>query len=82
LVQAAGFPVVDIEIHQPAIARGEARFLLKWSVDEIGPGCIAAGLITADELAQIQANMQHDTEDERVLVLAPPMSQVWARKPH
>ena len=81
LVQAAGFPVVDIEIHQPALARGEARFLLKWSVDEIGPGCVDAGLLTMDEFAQVQADMQRDTEDERILVLAPPMSQVWARKP-
>jgi SAM-dependent methyltransferase len=81
MVQAAGFPVVDIEIHQPAIARGEARFLPKWSIDEAGPGCVAAGLITDDELRQILADMQRDTEDERLLILAPPMSQVWARKP-
>lgn len=81
MVQAAGFPVVDIEMHQPAIARGEARLLLKWSIDEAGPGCVAAGLITNDELRRILADMQRDSEDERVLVLGPPMSQVWARKP-
>jgi SAM-dependent methyltransferase len=81
LVQAAGFPVVDMEIHQPAIARGEARFLLKWSIEEAGPGCVDAGLVTADELTQILRDMQRDSEDERILVLAPPMSLAWARKP-
>lgn len=81
MVQAAGFPVVDMEIHQPAIARGDARFLLKWSIDEAGPGCVAAGLLTDDELRQTLADMQRDAQDERVLVLAPPMSQAWARKP-
>jgi len=37
LVKAAGFLDSDIEIHQPAVARGEDRFLLKWSVEEAGP---------------------------------------------
>jgi hypothetical protein len=81
LVQDAGFPLVDIEIHQPAIARGDDRFLLKWSIDEAGPGCVTAGLLTWDELQRTLADMQRDTEDERILVLAPPMSQVWARRP-
>jgi len=82
LVQAAGFPVVDIEIHQPALARGEARFLPKWSIDEAGPGCVAAGLITEDELRQILADMQRDTEDERVLILAPAiLSCRFSREP-
>lgn len=40
-----------------------------------------AGLLTSEELAGILADMQRDTEDERILILMPPMSQVWARKP-
>jgi ubiquinone/menaquinone biosynthesis C-methylase UbiE len=48
---------------------------------ESGPGCVTAGLLTWDELQRTLADMQRDTEDEGILVLAPPMSQVWARKP-
>ena len=81
MVVEAGFQDVAIEIHQPAVARGERRFLLKWSIDEAGPGCVAAGLLTDAELRQTLADMQRDSEDERLLVLMPPMSQVWARKP-
>jgi SAM-dependent methyltransferase len=81
MVRDAGFLQIDIEIHQPAVARGEERFLLKWSIDEAGPGCVAAGLVTWEELDRILADMQRDTEDERILVLMPPMSQVWGRKP-
>jgi hypothetical protein len=81
LVQAAGFPEVDIDIHQPALVRGESRLLLKWSIDEAGPSCVAAGLLTDEELQRILGEMQRDAEDERVLILAPPMSQAWARKP-
>ena len=32
-------------------------------------------------LAKIQADMHRDSEDERILVLPPAMTQVWARKP-
>jgi len=81
LMRAAGFPMVEIAIHQPALPRGESRFLVKWSVDEIGPACVAAGIVTEAELAGIQADMQRDTEDENILVLAAPMIQCWARKP-
>jgi ubiquinone/menaquinone biosynthesis C-methylase UbiE len=82
LVKAAGFPEPDIEIHQPATARGEDRFLLKWSVEEAAPAFVAAGLVTAAEMEQILADMDRDTRDPNILPLAPPMSLVWARKPN
>jgi SAM-dependent methyltransferase len=80
MVRAAGFPNPDIEIHQPAIPRGETRFLLKWSVEEAGPGFVEAGLITRDQLTRTLAEMDKATLDPDVLVLPPRMSLVWARK--
>lgn len=80
MVQAAGFSEPQIEIHQPAISSGEKRFFLKWSVEEAGPAFISAGLITPDQLERILAKMQAATEDPSVLILAPRMSVVWARK--
>jgi SAM-dependent methyltransferase len=82
LVKDAGFPEPDLEIHQPAIARGEDRFLLKWSVEEAGPAFIAAGLVTADEMKTILADMDRDTKNLEILALMPRMSLVWARKPN
>jgi ubiquinone/menaquinone biosynthesis C-methylase UbiE len=81
LVAAAGFPEPEIEIHQPAIARGEDRFLLQWSVEEAGPAFIDAGLVTRAELDGILADMERDTRNPGILVLGPPMSLVWAKKP-
>jgi SAM-dependent methyltransferase len=81
LVRAAGFPDPDIEIHQPAIARGDDRFLLKWSVEEAGPAFVAAGLVTATELTAILSDMDRDTRNPDILALMPRMSLVWARKP-
>src|SRR4029077_292818 len=43
LVKAAGFAKPEIEIHQPALTRGDNRFLLKWSVEEAGTGLVRAG---------------------------------------
>lgn len=82
LVKDAGFPEADIEIHQPAITRGEDRFMLKWSVEEAAPAFVAAGLVTADEINTILADMDRDTKNPEILVLMPRMSLVWARKPN
>lgn len=81
LVKAAGFPEPEIEIHQPAIARGEMRHLLRLSVVEMGPSCIAEGLLTEPDLAKLLQDMERDDHDPDILVLGPRMSQVWARKP-
>jgi SAM-dependent methyltransferase len=40
LVTSAGFPNANLESHQPALARGETRYFLKWSVEEAGPALI------------------------------------------
>ncbi len=81
LVKAAGFPEPDIEIHQPAVARGEDRFLLKWSVDEAAEAFVGAGLVTAEEMQTIRDDMDRDTRNLDLLVVMPKMFLVWARKP-
>jgi SAM-dependent methyltransferase len=80
LVLAEGFTAANIEIHQPAIIRGENRSFLKWSVEEAGPALVGAGILTFDELRQTLADMQSAVEDLNVLILAPRMSCVWAKK--
>ena len=81
LVKAAGCAEPEIEIHQPAIVRGEDRFLLQWSVEEAAPAFIGAGLVTSAEMETILADMDRDTRNPDILVLGPRMSLVWARKP-
>lgn len=80
MVKSAGFYDVEIEIHQPAIARGENRALLKWSVEEAGRGFIDAGLLTPEQLERLLHGMQSAMDDPDILVLTPRMSLVWARK--
>jgi SAM-dependent methyltransferase len=80
LVKVAGFSDPEIEIHQPAMSRGDIGLLLKWSVEEAGPAFVGAGLITSSQLERILADMQAAAEDRDVLALAPRMSLVWARK--
>jgi SAM-dependent methyltransferase len=79
LVRRAGFAEPDMEIHQPAILRGDNRVFLKWSVEEAGPAFVAAGLITEDELRRTLEEMQRAVDDPEVVILAPRMSLVWAR---
>jgi len=81
MVKATGFPRVDMEIHQPAIIRGDARFFIKWSVAEAGPALVNAGILTREELDRMLADMQVALEDPDILILPPKMSIAWGRKP-
>src|SRR4051812_1627880 len=81
MVKLEGFPAANVEIHQPAIIDGEDRFFLKWSVEEAGPALLDAGITTSHELSRTLAEMQSAVDDPNVLILAPPMYIVWARKP-
>jgi len=81
LVKSVGFSDTDIEIHQPAMVAGETRHFLKWSVEEAASAFIGAGLISSDRMERTLAQMQDAIDDPDVLILAPPMSLVWGRKP-
>jgi SAM-dependent methyltransferase len=81
MVKGAGFCDIDMEIHQPALVRGENRAFLNWSVEEAGPAFVSAGLISASGLKTTLRFMQEAIEDPNVVVLAPRMSLVWGRKP-
>src|SRR5436190_23826866 len=80
LVLGAGFSEVNLEIHRPAILRGENRYFLKWSVEEAGPALVHEGIISADALAGTLAALEEVAEDPKFLILAPRMSLVWAHK--
>jgi ubiquinone/menaquinone biosynthesis C-methylase UbiE len=81
MVKAAGFPSPEIRIHQPALTRPEDRYFLNWSVAEAGSAFVGAGLITPAELELTLREMDAASEDPNVLILAPRMSIVWARRP-
>jgi 2-polyprenyl-3-methyl-5-hydroxy-6-metoxy-1,4-benzoquinol methylase len=80
LVRDAGLSDLNMEIHQPVMMKGENRSFLKWSVEEARNAFIGAGLITSEELDRTLSEMQAAIENVDVLILAPRMSLVWARK--
>lgn len=80
MVRSVGFADANIEIHQPAGAAGDPGKLLMWSVAEAGPALVDAGITTYELLEQALYEMQEALNDPGVLVLAPRMSLVWARK--
>jgi SAM-dependent methyltransferase len=77
----AGFTKVNVEIHQPAMTRGENRFFLQWSVEEAAPSLLDAGIVTPEQLSRTLRDMQAAVADTDVLILAPQMSLVWGHKP-
>jgi SAM-dependent methyltransferase len=80
MVRSVGFPNVNIEIHQPASTGGDIGTLLQMSVAEAGPAFVDAGITTYEQLEQALDEMQEALDDPDVLILAPRMSLVWARK--
>jgi len=80
MVKAAGFAEPRIEIHQPAGSSSDHGVLLTESVSEAGHAFVNAGLITRSQLNRTLAEMEAAANDPDVLVLAPRMSVVWARK--
>ncbi len=80
MVRSVGLTDAKIEIHQPAAACGDTGRLLMWSVAEAGPAFVDAGITTYELLEQALYEMQESLDDPNVLVLAPRMSLVWARK--
>jgi SAM-dependent methyltransferase len=80
MVIAAGFTDVDVEIHQPAMIRGENRHFLRWSVEEAGPTFVDAGVVTKERLARTLEEMREAIDDPGVLILAPRMSLVSGLK--
>jgi hypothetical protein len=80
MVIGAGFSDVDVEIHQPAMIRGENRNVLRWSVEEAGPTFVDAGVVTKERLAHTLEEMQEEIDDPDVLILAPRMSLVSGLK--
>jgi ubiquinone/menaquinone biosynthesis C-methylase UbiE len=80
LVRSAGFTKTNIEIHQPASAGGNVGLLLKWSVEESAPALVDAGLTTYEQLEAALYEMEEALNDPNILILAPRMSIVWARK--
>ena len=80
MVLAANFTEPGISFNQPAVARGEGKRLLEWTLAEARDAVVATGLVTSSELDHILNDMQQAAEDETVVALMPRMSQVWARR--
>jgi SAM-dependent methyltransferase len=81
MVLAAGFTSPEVTFNQPAVAKGENKRLLEFTIAEAGPAFIHAGLITQAELEILLAAMRCAAENISILAVMPRMTQVWAHKP-
>jgi ubiquinone/menaquinone biosynthesis C-methylase UbiE len=80
MVKHIGFPDPKVEIHQPALLEGDDPHFLEWSVAEAGAAFVNAGLTSFEHLELTLLEMQRTIEQDNLLILAPRMSIVWARK--
>jgi SAM-dependent methyltransferase len=80
MVRDAGFVEAKLQIHQPALLEADERHFLEWSVAEAGAAFVNTGLIGQEDLDTTLLEMQRTIEDSNILILAPRMSILWARK--
>jgi len=81
IVREAGFLDLKLDIHQPALLEPDERHFLQWSIAEAGDAFVNAGLISYEELERTLFEMEQTIGDPGILILAPRMSIVRARKP-
>jgi SAM-dependent methyltransferase len=80
LVKQAGLHLQDVAIIQRALAHGDHRRILEWTIAEAGPASVKTGLLSTAALNQTLLDMQAAGEDEHVLVFMPRMLQVIGAK--
>jgi ubiquinone/menaquinone biosynthesis C-methylase UbiE len=65
---------------QPVFARGEAKKLPAWTLEECADLLIEKGLSTPEEISEILKEMHQLAKDDTILFGMARMTQVWARK--
>ena len=80
MVRDAGFADPRVDIHQPALLEQDERRFLEWSVAEAGEAFVNAGLTSYEDLELTLMNMKESIDDPGILILAPRMFIVSARK--
>lgn len=76
----AGFREPEVAIAHPVLLRGDLRRLPALTLAEMAPALIAEGLIAAKAIDLLYGELLALAADERTMIAAPRMTQVWARR--
>ncbi len=77
---AAGIPVAGVSVVQRAFLDDEAKRIPWLTVEATADTMLAAGVATAEEIADAVAGLRRVSEDPEVLLALPLTVQVWARR--
>jgi SAM-dependent methyltransferase len=81
MLASAGLANIDVQTFQPAYLRGEEKRLWEYTFMEASPTMVAAGYISAVELAQLARELEIAAEDERIMVVHPLYAVSWGERP-
>lgn len=77
----AGLVGVDVRVVQPAFLSGDGKRLAAVTMARVAPRMVEAGLATAEEVAEIVAELEAACDDPRLMLSLPRIFQVWGRRP-
>jgi hypothetical protein len=80
-VAAARLANIDVQCFHPACLRGEEKRLWEYTFMEESPTMVAAGHISAVDLAQPAREPGAAAEDERLMVVHPLYAVCWGQRP-
>jgi len=81
MLAGAGLANIDVQCFHPAYLRGEEKRLWEYTFMEASPTMVAAGHISALELAQLARELGAAAEDERLMVVHPLYAVCWGQRP-
>ena len=79
LFREAGFERPHVGADRPVDRAGERKRLWEYTILELAPAYLEAGILTAAELDPLAADLARVSADDAVVVVHPPKYQVWAR---
>jgi hypothetical protein len=81
LFRKAGFVQVKETSHQPKFISGEKKRYWEYTLYEVSPAMIQAGILSDTELSMLKNGFEIIADNEAIAVAQAAQYQVWAIKP-
>jgi ubiquinone/menaquinone biosynthesis C-methylase UbiE len=75
-----GYPEPHVNSYQPRYSTGEPKRYWEYTIYELAPVLIKAGIITQQEMNELAIGLECIGTDDRTIVAHAVQTQVWARK--
>ena len=80
LFKKVGYAEPCVNSYQPKYKRGEKKRYWEYTLYEVAPAMISAGIVTQSEMTELASRLECIGKDETTVIAQAVQTQVWARK--